>query len=244
MKLTVLGNHGTYPGRNGACSSYLIEDEGTRILIDCGNGCLGKLQNFCEVEDIDAIIISHLHFDHIADLFPLKYALETKAYRGKKISPKKLFIPKMTEWMKADLCDNGVFEIVNIDENSVEFFRDLKITFATMQHLIESYAVIIEKGGIKYVYSGDTGINEKLKEISQKANLLLCEATFLDCEGEGVTHHMTAKQAALVAKESEVKKLLLTHLWSETEKNEYVKEAKEFFSNVEIGEELSTYEIY
>jgi len=66
MKLTVLGCYGPYPKARGACSGYLLESQDTKILIDCGNGVLSRLLEYCgNLNNIDAILISHLHPDHM-----------------------------------------------------------------------------------------------------------------------------------------------------------------------------------
>src|SRR4029453_8238452 len=59
----------------GACSGYLIEEEGTTVLVDCGNGVFAKLREHIDYVAIDAIVISHLHADHFLDLVPYSYAL-------------------------------------------------------------------------------------------------------------------------------------------------------------------------
>lgn len=82
MKLTVLGNNGPFPSPGGACSGYLLEEDSTKILIDCGNGVLSNLQKICPFEDLSAIILTHLHSDHISDLMVLRYAVQIKNARG------------------------------------------------------------------------------------------------------------------------------------------------------------------
>ena len=62
-------------GAGGACSGYLIEEHGTCLLLDCGNGVFSKLRNFCDYVDVDAVFISHLHADHILDVVPYASAL-------------------------------------------------------------------------------------------------------------------------------------------------------------------------
>jgi len=76
MKLTVLGCCGPYPAAGGACSGYLLEEDGYRVLIDCGNGVLSRLQQHLKSWELEAVLLSHLHFDHTADLMVLRYALD------------------------------------------------------------------------------------------------------------------------------------------------------------------------
>ena len=98
MKLTVFGNNATCPEADGACSCYLLQTKGKRILLDMGNGSAAKLQKHLPLTQLDAIIISHLHFDHFGDLFCAKYALETKRAYGENLKPIPLFIPALPQW--------------------------------------------------------------------------------------------------------------------------------------------------
>ncbi|MCU1588254.1 MAG: beta-lactamase domain protein, partial [Frankiales bacterium] len=74
MQLTVLGCSGTFPGPDSPCSGYLIEHEGYRLVVDLGAGALGNLQRHCDVLDVDAVYITHLHADHCIDLVAYFYA--------------------------------------------------------------------------------------------------------------------------------------------------------------------------
>ena len=62
-------------GRDGACSGYLVEEDGICLLVDCGNGVFGKLRRYRDYGAVDAVVISHLHADHFLDLVPYSYAL-------------------------------------------------------------------------------------------------------------------------------------------------------------------------
>ena len=75
MRLTVLGKSPSWQDAGGACSGYLVEENGTRILLDCGNGVFAKLREHVDYVDVDAVVISHLHADHFLDLVPYSYAL-------------------------------------------------------------------------------------------------------------------------------------------------------------------------
>jgi ribonuclease BN (tRNA processing enzyme) len=74
VRLTVVGSAGTFPGPASACSSYLVEHEGFRLLLDVGNGSIGALQTACGLLGPDAVIVSHLHGDHYLDLVTWTYA--------------------------------------------------------------------------------------------------------------------------------------------------------------------------
>ena len=66
----MLGKSPAWQDAGGACSGYLVEDEGIRVLLDCGSGVLGKLRAVVDYADVDAVVVSHLHADHILDLVP------------------------------------------------------------------------------------------------------------------------------------------------------------------------------
>ena len=76
MKLTILGEYGPFAPAGGACSSYLLQGKhGGNILLDLGNGGLAQMQKYLSISQIDAVVLTHLHFDHISDLQILGYAL-------------------------------------------------------------------------------------------------------------------------------------------------------------------------
>lgn len=75
MQVTVLGKSPSWQDAGGACSGYLIEDGEVTVLLDCGNGVFSKLRARRDYTQIDAVIVSHLHADHILDLIPYAYGL-------------------------------------------------------------------------------------------------------------------------------------------------------------------------
>src|SRR3954471_24877894 len=75
MRLTILGKSPAWSDAGGACSSYLVEDGSTTLVVDCGNGAFGKLRARVGYGEVDAVILSHLHGDHLLDLVPFSYAL-------------------------------------------------------------------------------------------------------------------------------------------------------------------------
>src|SRR5581483_9559300 len=70
VKLTVVGCSPAWPNPGGAQSGYLVEDDGRRLLLDCGPGVLARLRQDAEWPEVDAIVITHFHLDHWGDVVP------------------------------------------------------------------------------------------------------------------------------------------------------------------------------
>ena len=70
MRITVIGCSGSFPGPDGPASSYLLDAEGFRLLLDLGSGAVGALQQHASLDDIDAVCLSHHHADHCLDICP------------------------------------------------------------------------------------------------------------------------------------------------------------------------------
>jgi 7,8-dihydropterin-6-yl-methyl-4-(beta-D-ribofuranosyl)aminobenzene 5'-phosphate synthase len=68
VRITVLGKSPSWQDADGACSGYLVEEDGFHLLLDCGNGVFSKLRRFIDYVDVDAVVISHLHADHVGGL--------------------------------------------------------------------------------------------------------------------------------------------------------------------------------
>ncbi|HWS57881.1 MAG TPA: MBL fold metallo-hydrolase [Actinotalea sp.] len=73
MRLTVVGCAGSFPGPRSAASCYLVQAEDAEartwnLLLDLGSGALGPLQHHVDPAELDAVALSHLHPDHMADL--------------------------------------------------------------------------------------------------------------------------------------------------------------------------------
>lgn len=242
MKIVVLGRCGSSVDRNGACSGYLVRTDKSTVLVDCGNGVLSRLQRYCSIEELDAIVISHLHDDHMGDLRILRYMVETKQAFGQFDRPIKVFIPQSPVAVAEGIRQPAVFDVEYIYDGLIVEVKGLLLRFALMKHSIESYAVSIEEGAKRAVYTADTVYNEKLVAFSQNADLLISEATFANLASLAIAvPHMDALQAGLVAKRAAVKQLLLTHFWYEEDIKECVKAAEQNFSNVSAADEFEEY---
>lgn len=241
MKLTVFGNNATCPAADGACASYLLEAAGKRILLDMGNGSLAKIQQRIDLGTLDAIIISHLHFDHFGDLFCAKYQLETRKCYGETIAAIPLVAPALPQWAVQQLLDNDVFVYTAITPSVTFSLGEIVVEFVALKHSIESYGIRISVEGKIFAYSGDTGRCDGIETLACGADMFLCEATFLHgTQEEG--HHLSAASAAEIADKSGVQRLLLTH-FHPSESNELFSQSQKSFEHSQLSEILGEYSI-
>src|SRR5262245_13645687 len=70
MRLRVIGCSPAWHNPGGVQSGYLVEEDGRRLLLDCGPGVLARLRETEPWPRVDAIVISHFHLDHWGDVLP------------------------------------------------------------------------------------------------------------------------------------------------------------------------------
>ena len=243
MKLTILGKYGPYPKEKGACSSYLLEAAGNKILIDCGSGSLSRLQQFIDLREINMILISHLHFDHISDLFVLRYALEGLKARGAAIKlPLPVYMPDSPQATAELFKNTPVFNVQTITADTKVQIGNLHISFAEMTHPVKSFAMRFTKGSKTLVYSGDTNMNEAIIPFARKADLLLMEAGLLSRDKkDNNAPHISVKEAGVIGREAGVSRLVATHQYPGYDEEEIIKELTSEYRIGEIAQENKTY---
>jgi ribonuclease BN (tRNA processing enzyme) len=133
-----------------------------------------------------------------------------------------------------------VFKIHTINEETVLNIGGIEISFKKVIHPVETYAVKMKKGDKFFVYSADTVYTDDLVAFAEGADLLLCDGNFLTgMQGP----HMTAAEAAEIAKKAGCKKLILTHLSPLISIRDYYDEAKKIFESTEIARDFEVYVI-
>ena len=227
MQITVLGNTGPYPGPGDVCSGYLLEADGKNVLLDCGSGVLQALQKKCALTELDAVILSHLHSDHMSDMLVMRYAL-SRSGTEKRLPVYMPNSPETEAWLLSG-CD--WYDVLNIEYRKLYTIEDIKIYFMTVKHSVLSYATRIEFEGKSIVYSGDTMFDENLIDFATNADLFICDSAFLEKDHWDAAPHASAKQAALMAKQAKVKRLVLTHFSPTADKTALLGEAKAIFSH-------------
>jgi ribonuclease BN (tRNA processing enzyme) len=235
MRLRVLGCAGGFPAVDNPNSGYLLEEGKTRIWIDAGTGSFAALQpHAADYERIDALVLSHLHPDHCADVYPLHVALQYE-----KKARMRLFGPPGTLEALGGLIEGGaaklaeVFAFQAVDEDTEVAVGSVRLGFRRTAHPVHTLAVRAEAGSKVLVYSADTGPATDLVSFARGADLFLCEATYQN-EWRGKPFHLTAAQAGETARRAEVGGLVLTHLWPTADPQVSLAEARETAGEVPV----------
>ncbi len=207
------------PRPGGACSSYLLRAGQAAVLVDIGSGSVGKLQTVTDLQQLDAIVVTHMHADHFLDLVPLRYGRKHGPSRLEAALP--LWLPPGGRAVLAAVGavlspDNPnffgeTFDVREYDESEVLTVEDLSLSFRRTRHYIPAFAVRAHCGGTSIVYSADTAPCEAVVEHARHASVFLCEAALGLSAEEGERGHSSAIEAGEMAERAGVRRLLITH---------------------------------
>jgi ribonuclease BN (tRNA processing enzyme) len=202
VRLTVVGCAGSAPGPASACSCYLVERDGYRLLLDLGTGAAGPLQRYAPASGIDAVIVSHTHGDHWSDLIPLGYLRGT-------VTPSPPLPVTGPSDLPAVLRDNPDTYTPSVALPGARAFGPLAVRQARVDHGgSECWATRV---GDELCYTADTAPCAALDELAAGCTTLLAEASGLDTDGP-LPRHLTAGDAGRLAARSGTTLLILTHL--------------------------------
>jgi ribonuclease BN (tRNA processing enzyme) len=249
LELTVLGCAGSHTGVGRACSGYLVRSGDTRVLLDAGNGSTANLQRFVGFADLDAIVISHRHVDHCVDLVGAYYALKFGPDRDARLPVYGAaeVDEALAAFMRRDtaLEISDVYDLHTVAGGDTIDLGAMRLHIADAVHVTPAISVRIEVQGASMVYSGDTAGVPELVELARDADLLLCEATWAgDQEDYPPGIHLTGRDAARVARDAGVGRLLLTHVIGATDRDRLLAEAREVFDGpIELAEDLDVHRL-
>lgn len=232
MRLVVVGSSGSVSGPDSASSSYLVQaDEGGRtysVLLDLGSGAFGQLLRYAQPEDLDAVLLSHLHADHVVDLAALDVYLRYGP--GSPHQPMPLWGPEGTDQRLVDLTgepEDGrcAYQTHGLAPREPIQIGPLLIEPFPVLHPLPAFAFRItgpaeDGGGTRtLVYTGDTDSCDGVTAAATGADLLLSEAAFEECRDEVRGIHLTGRRAGELATEAAVQRLVLTHIppWTSRE---------------------------
>ncbi|MCM3567817.1 MBL fold metallo-hydrolase [Neobacillus mesonae] len=242
MKLTVIGPWGGYPKKNAASAGYLLEHDGFHLLMDCGSGVLSKLQNVLEPEELDAVIISHYHPDHIADIGVLQHARLIQGFLGKDFPTLPIYGHSFDQHEFTKLTYKNITKGISYYPGEVLSVGPFQVTFLKTNHPVPCYAMRIEADGKVAVFTADSSFKEEFIEFSRGADLLLCECNFYGNQDGKGAGHMNSLEAGHFARNASVKQLILTHLPHYGNLADLISEASsEFTGIIKLAKEFDTF---
>ncbi|MGE5701160.1 MAG: MBL fold metallo-hydrolase [Clostridia bacterium] len=228
MRVTILGCHSPYPGPGGATAGYLVETGAVRLLLDCGSGVISQLTKQLPIHQLDALLLSHTHHDHVADLGVLQYGIMVHQKAGDRLAdnPLPIYAPEVVN-IKLDY--QAATRHIPIGANEQLTIGDVRISFCLTDHEETCYACKLVAGGKTLVYTADCGPATQWGGFLRGADLLICEATFLERNKPAKPMgHLSVRDAAQLAQENECQSLVLTHLYHGYTAEEVLAEATAF----------------
>lgn len=239
MRLTILGNNGPFPASGGATSGYLLDCGGICLCLDLGSGTLSRLTALTPPEELDALLLSHWHFDHTADVLPLIYRLESCAEK-----PLHVFAP-VDEGSPVRRIVQACGKIVLHDVKPGDSLQigDVQVTVHMARHPVPAVMYRVEAAGKAFCYTGDTNTVEGLADFARHADFLLVDGLFTEAAWSEGKPHLSACLAAQLAKEAEVRRFVITHLNPAVDPVTLLKEARAIRLDAELAAIGNAYEV-
>jgi ribonuclease BN (tRNA processing enzyme) len=262
VRITVLGKSPSWQDAGGACSGYLVEEDGFVLLLDCGNGVFSKLRDYCDYVDVDAVVISHLHADHFLDLVPFSYALmyaprqqpvavggwpgTSSPARPELYAPMgagDMFRQLVACWGDAELIERA-FDLCEYDGPDELSLGPISVRFCEVPHYTRTFAVEVLSPTGRMTYSADCSPNDQLVRFARSTDLLLIEATLPRPERTGERGHLTPREAGEHGRRARARRLVITHISDELDADWARAEATDGFGgSVEVAREGAVYTI-
>jgi len=245
IEFTVLGSGTCALQPQRSMSGYAVRHQGFFCLLDCGHGALRRcLEAGLQPLDIDAVLVSHFHLDHIADILSLLWALKhaPDLNRTKPLTfigpPGLLHLFQGLPALYGSWLEHFPFTI-SIEEVRQQGFAigPWQVETLPMRHGASANGYRLQSNGRVIAYSGDTGECAEVVELGRRADLFVLECSFV--EDSGAENHLHAALAARLASRAECKKLLLTHFYPECDRHDVRSLCEnEFPGTVELARDL------
>lgn len=231
MEVVALGTSGTFARFGQACSGYLFRAGGRAVLVDLGSGVLANLYRYLHPSDLDAIVLTHLHADHVADLYPLRLVLRYGERR--RPTPLPVHAPSgscdaletFRPWAEpGDLSE--VFSFHDLPDPLV--VGPMSFSFVSTRHMVPTFGLVCRSEGRALGLTSDTSWDPELPKRFAGCDVLLVDASYLGGQGIDLVH-MSALEAGRLGAQAGAGRLVLTHLWPEVDPDAAVAEAAQAF---------------
>jgi ribonuclease BN (tRNA processing enzyme) len=221
MEITFLGTGTAMPTGERFQTGLLLESGTDSLLVDCGSGALhGLARTETGYEDIDALLLTHHHWDHVSDIDVL---LQARWLAGEESLP--VYGPAGTRELldgilgtHEEMRDRLDLPVTELDPEDAPFeIAGFGIDAMWTRHSMDCLAYRFEAGGAPFVFSGDSEAFEELIEFADGAAVLAHDCSFPD--DVDVSNHPTPATLGetLASADAEVGRVYLTHLYPHTD---------------------------
>jgi len=243
--LTVLGGSAASVGTGQGCSGYLVSTETCNVVLDLGPDTLLELRKHTDFRALGAVVLSHLHVDHMLDIVALRFSLAYNPIEPDRRTP--LWVPpggleffdKVGEVFSSDFEPDDffgkVFEINEYDPDGSLQLGDLVVSFAPTVHFVPCWAIRVHPmgDGGDLLYTADTGPSADLRDFAHGSRIVIAEASTPTAERDIMPFvsrgHLTAVEAAELARNAGAAILTLTHMFEENDPTIALAEAATVF---------------
>lgn len=213
MRVHVIGSSGTFPVPGRPASGYLVSQGSTRVWCDAGPGTFTGIP--IDPDLVDAVVLSHQHPDHCADLLIAFHAWNYRPEPRRNIpvyGPQAVwdrvtgFLEKGSE---SDLFQ--VFDFAPVWTGDEVTIGDISVSFTEMDHPVPTVGSRWEANNRSLFFTADTGPAGDWRQAAQNVHVMLSEASYQGDDKE-YPQHLTAGEVGEIAREVGAGKLVLTHI--------------------------------
>lgn len=224
---TILGSGAALPLPSRHCSAQVVNINGFRMLLDCGEGTQMQVRVYHQkLQALGTIFISHLHGDH---LFGLPGLISSMHLCGR-TDPIDIFAPQGIRGALLPFLEAAgshiefemrIHELAHTEGCVLVFENDrCRVSAFPLVHSLPTYGFRIDEKprganpARSYAYCSDTAYTEAILPFIHGVNLLCVESTFSNAFASVAEEklHCTAAQAAQLALKAEAGQLILTHI--------------------------------
>lgn len=240
-RVVVLGSCGAWPEAGRACSGYVLEHDGYRIVMDLGYGTLPRLLALLDSsvgDGVDAVVITHKHPDHMVDL----HGFFRARWFGRRDAPAiPLYAADGVMECLAALEDDDtealhlVFDLHPLPADTYQV-GPFQLQSSPLPHFVPNAGIRLTSPTVTIAYTGDTGPDPALADLGRHSDLFIVEASDRDQQPQtppappGQRHHLTARDAGDAAAAAGARRLLLSHFWPGNDRERSGASAREVYS--------------
>lgn len=217
MRITFLGTGSAMPTGSRFQTGIVVEEDGRRVLLDCGSGVLHRLQQSgVGYENVSTVLLTHHHVDHVSDLMPL---LKARWLAGE--DQLEVVGPSGTKALLDGLLSVHDYLDGRVDLQIREITPDEEFSVAEFD--VEGYETRHSMPCLAYrfddafTFSGDSEAFPGLANFADGSDVLAHDCSFPD--DVDVSNHPTPSQLGDALSETDIGRVYLTHLYPHTDGN-------------------------